>query len=344
MTTAEVLRRVAATNPAYRRLAAAANLVPTAETAIPLPCIHEGRPVPPSPGQSVTASYLVCEAGKGVVCRCACNFQCDRYDDGEPKPEPPPSRRHLVCHLLPTAGTGVWQRTIDHLRLRWPLFTGRKLFAVSTGSAKLPLDPPTQVRDYLPADAEVIEVPNDPNLREVATWAPLWGSLLATAGDADHALYCHSKGATRQVDPGNSCHWWASLCWSLVLDHWPLIEAKLAHRPICGPFKKVGYGFGHGFGRWHYSGTFYWVRVGDFRRRWPRVEVPRQWWGTEAWPGLAYDIAEGESIFMDGQVPGLDLYRPSFWAGAIRPNYERWIGENKPSWDFAREPSLAAGG
>ena len=52
-------------------------------TRLSLPCVHEGRPVPPPQGQSVVRSYLECEKGRGVggvVCRCVCNSKCPQYE------------------------------------------------------------------------------------------------------------------------------------------------------------------------------------------------------------------------------------------------------------------------
>jgi hypothetical protein len=49
-----------------------------------LPCLHEGLTAPPPVGKSVSRSYLHCDAGKGVVCRCNCNTKCDLYEaDGD---------------------------------------------------------------------------------------------------------------------------------------------------------------------------------------------------------------------------------------------------------------------
>jgi hypothetical protein len=302
------------------------------------PCAHEGHTAPAPAGLNPRKTYLRCDKGMGtggVVCRCDCNSRCKGYEPDTPdEPDPAPARRHVACHVLPVPNNGVWRRSLDQLKLRWRLFTGRKVFAVCTGSFRgHPLDSPDDVRDYLPPGAEVVEVPNDPGLREVATWQPLWDRVLDGANPQDCALYCHTKGATRRVDPGNSCQWWASLCWSLSLDHWGLIEKKLARRPVVGPFKKLGYGFGHGYGRFHYSGTFFWVKVGDFRKR-LAVPVPRQWWGVEAWPGLAYDVAEAEELFLSGQVPAHDLYAPRYWGETVRPEYGRWIQQNRPSWPW----------
>jgi hypothetical protein len=263
------------------------------------------------------------------VCPCAgCGPGCRGYDDGTPKPVPAPPRRHCLMHCYPVAGNGVWQRAVAQLAARRGLFDGRVVIAVATGAK---LDPPAEIARLAPW-ADVIPVPNDPGLREVATWGPLWDRLAPHLGAADAVLYCHSKGATRSVDPGNSCHWWGSLMWSLCLDRWPLVARLLADHPIAGPFMKVGYGFGFGFGRFHYSGTFFWVRAADFLSRRRQTTPPRQWWGVEAWPGLAYDVGEAGCLFHRGKVPGLDLYSPGYWSRVLLPEYATWLQQNPPAW------------
>jgi hypothetical protein len=252
--------------------------------------------------------------------------------------------RHLAFHVLPVAGNPVWRLGVEQLRLRWPLFTGVKVVSVATqGDCKLPLDPPEAVAAALPPDCEILTAPNDSKLREVVTWLPLWERVLGEAADDDAVLYAHAKGVTRPYDPGNACHWWASLQYSLVLDHWNAVAGQLATRPIVGAFKKVGGGFGAGGGGWHYSGTFYWVRAGDFRARpWRRVQ--QRWWGTESWPGLAYHPDEAGSLFLEGAVGSLDCYSPRFWAKTVRPRYAEWLTQNPPWWPWTgAEPPPSSG-
>lgn len=57
---------------------------------VPLPCVHEGRPSPPPEGKPTTKSYLQCDAGLGVVCRCNCNPSCKKYEAEADDPAPVP--------------------------------------------------------------------------------------------------------------------------------------------------------------------------------------------------------------------------------------------------------------
>lgn len=314
-------------------------------------CRHLGGPTGetrscPSCGGRVELKVLVCAVhGRCTVGRqvdaLACCATCLDYAAGPADALPgyreagrSVGRRHLVYHILPVAGNGVWRRGVDQLRLRWGLFTGRKVVAVMTGPAGIHwLDSPDEVRAYLPADAEVIELPNNPALREVISWVPLWDRVLDGADPADAICYAHAKGVTRNVDPGNSCQWWASLLYSLTLDHWPLVEEHLRRHPITGPFKKVGRGFVGSRSAWHYSGSFWWARAGEFaRREWRAVD--HLWWGNESYPGLAYRVDEAGCLFHEGTVPTLDLYSPGYWDGTVRPEYAKWIRANPPAWPW----------
>lgn len=248
-----------------------------------------------------------------------------------PDHPPPDGRRHCLMHVYPVAGNGVWQRAVAQLAARRGLFTGRIVLAVATGDT---LDQPAAVARLAPW-ADVIRVRNNPGLREVATWGPLWDRLTPHLGSRDAVMYCHTKGATRNVDPGNSCQWWGSMMWSLALDHWPAVARHLTEHPIAGSFLKVGAGFGGSPSAFHYSGTFFWLRADDFLKTRRRVAPPRKWWGVEAWPGVAYTPDEAGCVFHEGVVPTLDLYSPEYWANTIHPEYATWLRQNPPSWEWS---------
>jgi hypothetical protein len=318
-------------DPRYQRLwSRMPGLLSPAHKAL---CLHLGIRVTPPEAPDSTRDWRRCEKGHGLVCPCGACKTCPDHEPDDPVCFGPVGARYLAFHLLPVKGNGNWQRSIDQLRLRWGLFTGIKVVAIATGSAGLPLDSPDEVRDYLPSGCEVIEVPNNPDLREVVSWIPLWERILGSASDEDAVLYAHGKAVTRPVDPGNSCQWWASLAYSLHLDHWPLVATQLARYPITGAFKKVGMMFPGT--SWHYSGTFYWVRVGDFRsRQWQRIQ--QAWFGTEAWPGVAYDPTEAGCIFLDDSAELMDLYDPILWNTTIRPRYAEWLKQNPSAFPWSK--------
>lgn len=266
-------------------------------------------------------------------------------------PPPPPVRsgpvgkRHLIYHLLPVSGNGVWQRGVDALRLRWGLFGGRKVVAVATGAPvreqvdahegvaaaprTLALDPVAAVRAYLPADCEVIEVRNDPGRWELASWAALWARALDGADDSDAVMYAHAKGVTRR--PGSPCHRWADLLYSLSLDHWPEVAAALRRYPIAGSLVKRGRFFSGSslsLSAWHFSGNFWWARAREIRAAVAAVPVPVDRWGAEAWPGIAFPASEVGEVFGVADS-AYHLYRPADLDRVITA-HARWLANHKP--------------
>lgn len=326
MTLDEIIRRTAARKAAgadqrYPHHAGKAKAVPPRKRGraapAPLPvlaCVHEGVVVAPCGGCGGSEARHVrdCEvhgtatreeAGKDV------GMVCARCPDR--RLYPPVAARHLLYHAYPLASAApVWKAGLSRLRDRWDVFTGRKLVAVMTGPD---LAPPSEVAAELPADAELLPLPNDPRLREVVSWMPLWDAVLATAADADAVLYAHAKGVTR---PDGVCRRWAEAMYAAALDRTEAVWEQLKTRPIAGAFKKVGRAFPGSKSAWHYSGAFFWARAGDFKNRpWRKAEL--QWWGTESWPGTAYSPEEAGCVFHEGGLE-MDLYSPEYWAAFVK--------------------------
>lgn len=266
---------------------------------------------------------------------------------------PPVNLRHLVYHLLPV---GTWREGVDELRARWDLFNGRKVIAVLTGDElKCQGDPknpgivgqtlrfasPDVVREYLPPGCEVIEVPNDPGRWELSSWPLLWGTILDGADAMDAVFYAHSKAVTRP--PDGPCRDWAKLLYTVNLDHWSIVEEQLRRLPICGAFLKRGVFFGppSDVSKWHYSGNFWWARVGEFR--WPAVAVPPDNYGAEAWIGVAYRADEAGQIGPLQGHPGIDFYNQDFTRSIAVPAHQRWLRQHPKMRPFATA-TVAPGG
>lgn len=258
----------------------------------------------------------------------------------------PVGKRHLVYYVLPVSQNGVWQRGIDQLRLRWNLFTGRKVVVVAKGGpvrertdatenvgrrsiTARPLDAVDTVRRFLPAGCEVLVVDNDALRWELAGWDVAWPSLFRTAGDDDAVFYGHAKGSTRKVS--SPCQIWADLLYRIGLDHWSVVESVLSTRPLVGAMLRKGKHFPkpNEFSRWHYAGNFWWSRIGPLKERlekYSRYLVNGH--SAEAWLGMAFDVSDAGSIFTSDRPTGY-LYSPGEVTTAVS-EYSKWLTAHVP--------------
>lgn len=294
---------------------------PPPRPRIPLRCIHLGPIVERRNCACEALHFRACAVhGRTTIKACyACPDFCDQRPLG--------SVRNLLFHVYPIRGNGVWQRALDQLAARLPLFNGKRVIAVAPGPG---CEDAAAVQEYWAGQERVewIVQPNDPRLREVSTWVPLW-ERVADCGDHCVTFYGHAKGVTRPVNPGVTCHPWARMLYEVNLDYWPLVERSLQNHPLTGAFKKVGAGFGGSRSTWHYSGTFYWVRNRDFfSRNWRKID--QVWWGTESWPGCHFPPTEAGCLFHEGTVPKLNLYDMRYLRH-VEQEFEQWKRENAGS-------------
>lgn len=275
-------------------------------------CLH-----PSDPDWEFCVRETKTRPGSAQVCR-----TCDLYDI--------PGRRHLLYHLLPVNGNGVWQWNLDQLKTRIELFDGRRVIAVATGMVGGgTLDTPDAVREYLgDMHCEIVEVPNDPRLREVASWPLLWRRVADLADTDDVVFYGHAKGVTRPWNPGVTVHTWTRLAYASLLDYWPIVARTLGAHPLAGSFLKVGRGFRGSRSIFHYSGSFFWGRLRDLFHGDRLAEVDQNWWGTESWPGRHFTPEQAGCVFHEGKVPHLDLYNPGYVVSKVLPLFREWSERN----------------
>jgi hypothetical protein len=240
--------------------------------------------------------------------------------------------RHLLYHVLPVSHNGVWQRNLDQLKARLRHFNGRRVVAVATkvsDATHQQLDPPGAVRDYLAGhgDVEVVAVPNNPRLREAASWRPLWDRLDWTDDPVHRVFYAHAKGVTKPFDPGVAVHRWAALLYTTLLDYLPLVDRLLERFPVAGSLKKHA-PLPNSRSPWHYSGSFFWVRLADATPARVRA-IDRSWCGNEAWPGRHFPGEQAAVVFGEGG-PELDLYRRDYLNDVIEKEYAAWKSTARP--------------
>lgn len=246
-----------------------------------------------------------------------------------PEPEirsfAPVQRRHLVYHLCPVRDR--WQYGIEQIWQRRHLFNGTMVFSIAVGARARGqlLDSPDVVRRHLPPNSVALETPHNPRTGEVASWIPLWNRVLQDAAPDDAILYAHSKGVTRPHT--GAYRQWSETLYSLALDHWAETAKLLEQYPIVGSFKKHSQeGFPGSHSTWHYSGTFYWVRVSDFVQR-PWKSIGQRWAATESWVGESYHPNDGGVLFAEGDTR-MDLYDANHWALSINSAYHAWLTEH----------------
>lgn len=236
--------------------------------------------------------------------------------------------RHLAYHIYPFSGNGTWRRNVEQLLKRIKMFNGRRVVAIAT---EVRMDPPSKVKQAFKGEVdEFIEVPNEPRLREVASFLPLMERLASTARH-EAVFYGHAKGVTRPVNDGVSVHPWADLLYESCLDYWPLVEQLLTKHPIAGSMKKNGAMFTGSRSTFHYSGAFYWLRSCMVFNRPMWKTVDQQWWGTEAWPGLAFSAKEAATIFHEGSAE-LNLYDFDYLRRTVLTRWDGWKAEHASMW------------
>lgn len=292
---------------------------------VPLQCVYRGfepigREMPDCGscriyGCAIHGSCVLAGSKKG-------NRECLSCDDRRISTS---TTKHLLYHVYPIRGNGIWQLNLDRLRLRLPMFTGKKCIAIAVDNR---CDDPGLVRAYLgdQPGIEWIEVGNEPSLREMKTWGPLWERV---DGHEGQVFYGHAKGTTRPCNPGTTIHAWTDLLYRLNLDHMPLIEDLLTKHPVAGAFRKAGAGFRGSSSSWHFSGSFYWLNLASVGDRWRRGDR-HQWYGVESWPGIHWSVEQAGCHFGAGRVNSLNLYRMSVLRHYQR-EYEAWKSSHLPS-------------
>lgn len=256
--------------------------------------------------------------------------------------------RHLLYFIYPIAGNGIWQWNLDQLTKRISLFNGRRICAIATDTANpikykpIPgMFPPdmNRVPCYTESPEKVIEklkeydieyfvVKNDPNLREVAAFFPLFSRLANLRGEGDVTLFAQAKGVTRT--PSHPAIPWTDLLYQTMLDYWGVVERSLRVLPVTGSFLKVGQGWPTSatISTFHYSGSWFWFRNAVlFSRDWMRID--KFWSGIEPYPSQHFSLMEAGTVFHEGNVGSLNMYSDSYIQKIVLPEYEVWKRMNE---------------
>lgn len=247
--------------------------------------------------------------------------------------------RHLLYHIWPKrAASETWKLNLDHLKRRWALFTGKKVIAVATCDDSCSVE---DVQEYMRGyECEWQHIRNNPSMREVASFLPLFESVEGLPG---YTFYAQGKGVTKPINNETTVHEWASAMYEINLDYWPLVQDALQLSPIVGAFKKCVLGFHDSRSDWHYSGSFFWFKNAELFRRMPRLPnilghqyygrrytdwrtIEPVWFGIESFPSMLFNRSEAGCLFhhRDG---AFNLYNRSYWDEVLK-ELAIWKQEN----------------
>lgn len=233
--------------------------------------------------------------------------------------------RHLLYHICPFNHNNVWKENVAALRQRLSLFNGGLHVAICTGDG---LSPPEEVKDaFADARIEYMEVKNDPKLREVVSFLPLF-ERVSDLGEGHAFLWAHGKGV--QTVFREPVRLWRDAQHVLYLDHWLEVADLLRDFPVAGAFKKVGRGWRaqQSLSNWHYSGSWCWYRAKDLfeQKDWRRIDSFEH--GIEPYPSLHFDATQAGCLFLEDLVPRVNLYNLHYWHTIVSPLLARWKQEH----------------
>lgn len=244
---------------------------------------------------------------------------------------PEQTTNHLIYHIYPRIYGDVshWRHNVEQLTQahRWQLFNGLKRIAIVTDKNT---ESPDVVRQFFADrvqnanEIEYLIERNNPSLREVATFVKCLKPIAENyRSEGDLTFSAHAKGIKYSEDLAvrreDAAVWkWIQWMYVTTLDQFDVVRKHLASFPFAGSFKRYGqFQLPKNF-KWHYSGTFYWMRNKTLfdRKDWNRIS--QQWFGTEAYPAQHFDVHETSCLFADNAD---DLYTDSEWE-RLKPEIE----------------------
>ena len=214
--------------------------------------------------------------------------------------------RHLLYNCCALTHSDEWKLNVDRL-VRYPdAFNGRRLVLIKTGPG---IADPSEIEPlFAPlGECEFIQWPNDPHLKEIAGFIE---TLEKLQGEEGAVFYAHTKGAKYAGVPEEYMEgirrWRDRMYYELLRDP-EVIDAALAKQPAVGCFRMKG---NHPplppGGKWHFAGTFWWLRLEElFKRDWRGIDRG-SCYGIEAYPGTLFKYQESVCVY--GDQPSYDLY------------------------------------
>lgn len=239
------------------------------------------------------------------------------------------TRTNMLYHVCPIASNNVWRLNIQQMRRRLYVFTGRKIVAVARDDGLLPVEDVR--REFNDDSIQYITVPNDRELREVASFLPLL-EMVESTNPVEATFYAHTKGNSTK-DDALGAEMWRNAMYHHLLDHANVCLDLLLSHPCVGTHKMAWepgtYGpFPGGENRpslwgceWMFAGTFFWFRNSDVFGRPDWQNVPQDRYGAEAWLGKMFEMKQGATVFQPwsaSEYPTPSPYDPKLYKWPIR--------------------------
>jgi hypothetical protein len=232
------------------------------------------------------------------------------------------TRLNLIYHVCPLRTNDGWKDNLWEVIKRWSVFTGRKVLAIATGED---LHEPETVKQLINrSDAEYLLVPNDKELREVASFLPLLETIQST-DPSEASFYSHTK-ANSTADNAQGAWLWALAMYRHLLDRPEEIRELLRTFAAVGCCKMVWpkgtvapYPTRLAVGNWMFAGTFFAFRHNRvFTKNWR--SIPSDRYAAEAWLSTMFEESECVSVYQPfdfSQYPTPTPYDPSMHHGRL---------------------------
>lgn len=231
-------------------------------------------------------------------------------------------RLNLIYHVCPLETNDGWKDNLGELMQRWSVFNGRKVLAIATGEG---VHSPEAVKEFVGrSDAEYLQVPNDRELREVASFLPLLKEIQST-DPSEATFYAHTK-SNSTADNQEGAWLWTLAMYRHLLDQPEVIRDALRQYAAVGCCKMIWprgtrspYPTALQAGTWCFAGTFFWFRHDRvFTRRSQWHQIPQDRYGAEAWLSTLLDESECLSLYQPwpvDQYPTPSPYSPAVHSG-----------------------------
>lgn len=245
---------------------------------------------------------------------------------GSPK-RPRPAIRNLIYHVCPLKTNDLWRANASQLAKRIDVFNGHRRIAVATGDNLYPAKFAIREMERAGIVAEFMTLPNDPLLREVATFLPLLLSVARPVAN-EATFYAHTKGIDTACELPNATRGatlWRNAAYHHLLDRAGDCMVELETHVAAGIHKMIWadnppYPSGLRHGNWMLAGTFFWFRNDAVfsHPRWRNIPIDR--YGAEAWLAGMFAPHEAASMYQlwnPNEFPTPNPYDPAIYPDPI---------------------------